>query len=105
MTKTLKSFREQGRELDYKAPLRPSMLEGGVIDGMLEDSFGSIEDYESPEERKAWAATREYCLKYLDRFFIEGDGAWEDLGSLSISLSMFFDGYVSALKGEVAQYN
>lgn len=117
MTTTLKSFRDQGKVLDYKAPLRLSMLADGTIDAMFEDGFGPEDPRDedlkprSPEEQNARAATKEYCLKYLDRFFTEGGawedlgGAWEDLGSLSISLCMFYDGYLSAIKGEVATYN
>jgi hypothetical protein len=91
-------------DLDYREKLRPSMLADDTIDLMFEDGWGKLEDCKSPEERAALEATREYCLKYLDKYFIEG-GAWEDLGSLSISLCMFYDGYLSKAKGEVGIYN
>jgi hypothetical protein len=87
-------------DLDYNERLRPSMLADGTIDLMFEDGFPLPENCRSSEERAAVEATRECCLKYLDQFFLEG-GAWEDLGSLTIALAMFYNGYYSGLKKEV----
>ncbi|MBA7698747.1 hypothetical protein ES703_107429 [subsurface metagenome] len=90
-------------QINYHEKLRASMIGDGTLDAMMEDGWGKLKDCKSPDKRAAWEATREYCLKYLDRFFAEG-GAWPDLGSLSIGLSMFFDGYLSGAKGEIILY-
>lgn len=98
-------------DLDYHAKLRPSMVTDGTIDLMFADGFGFEDPRDeglkprTPEKQAAWAATKIYCLKYLERFFTDEEGAYDDLGSLSIALCMFFDGFLSATTEEVAQYN